>query len=74
MRCENYQSDKTQERKVRKPTNVGGWTEGKVEAVEDSNEARRKNENGCTEMLNREEVPAFIYDEKNWRNLKNNRQ
>ena len=72
-KCENYERDKTQQRKVRKRTNVGGLTEGKVEAVEGSTEARRKDENGCTEMRNIEEVPAFIQDEKDGRNLKDNK-
>ena len=72
-KCVKYESDKTQKRKVRKPTNVGGWTEGKFEAVEGTNEARRKDENGCTEMRNKE-VLAFIYGEKYWRNLQKNRQ
>ena len=58
-KCENYESDKTKYRKVRKRTNVGGWTEGKVEAVEGRTEARRKDENGCTEVRNIEEVLAF---------------
>ena len=56
-------------RKVTKPTNVGGWTEGEVKPVEG-----RKDEIGCSEVRNTEEVPAFIQDEKYWRKLKNNRQ
>ena len=59
---------------MRKRTNVGGCTEGKVEAVECSTEARRKDENGCTEVRNTEEVPAFNWDEKYRRNLKNKRE
>ena len=59
---------------MRKWTNVGGSTEGKVEAVLGSTEARRKDENGSTEVRNREQVPAFIFYEKYSRNLKNNRQ
>ena len=47
---------------------------GKVEAVEGSTETPRKDENGCTEMRNGEDVPAFIYYAKYRRNLKNNRQ
>ena len=57
---EKYESDKTQYRKVRKRTNVGGWTEGKIEAVEGRTEARRKNEKGFTEVHNLEQVSAFI--------------
>ena len=57
-----------------KRTNLGGWNEGKDEAVEGSTEARRKDENGCTEVRNSEEVPAFNKDEKYSRNLKNNKQ
>ena len=49
---------------MRKRTSVGGGTEGTVEAVEGRTEARRKDENACTEVRNIEEVPAFIYDEK----------
>ena len=30
-------------------------------------ETRRKDENGCTEVRNREEVPAFMKDKKYWR-------
>ena len=59
---------------MRKRPNVGGWTESNVEAVQGSTEARRKDEKGCTEVRHREEVPAFIEDEKYSRNLKNNRQ
>ena len=59
---------------MRERTNVGGWNEGKVEAVEGNTEARRKDENGFTEVRNREEVPAIIYHEKYWRNFKNNTQ
>ena len=46
--------------KGEKKTNVGGWTEGKVEAAQGRAEARRKDENGCTEVRNTEEVPAFL--------------
>ena len=49
---------------MRKRTNVGASTEGKVEAAEGSTEERRKDDNGCTEVPNREEVPALISDEK----------
>ena len=55
---------KTQQRKVRKRTNVGGWPEDKVETVGGTTEARRKHENGWTEVRNREEVPAFMQNEK----------
>ena len=43
---EKYKSDKSQWRKVRKRTNVGASTEGKVEAAEGSTEAQRKDNNG----------------------------
>ena len=46
--------------KVRKQTNVGGWSEGKVAAAGGSTEARRKKEKGSAEMRNREEVPSFM--------------
>ena len=60
-KCEKYESDKTQKRKVRKRTNVCGWTEAKVEALDDSTEACRKDENSCIEVRNtEEEVPPFI--------------
>ena len=36
----------------------------KVAAAGGSTEARRKDENGCTEVCNREEVPAIMLDEK----------
>ena len=49
---------------MRKRTNVGGRTEGKVAAAGGSKEARRKDENGCTEVRNTEDVPAFMKDEK----------
>ena len=62
-----YQSEKTKLRKVRKQTNVGGSTEGRVQASEGrvqasegSTEARRKDDNGCTELRHSEEVPALI--------------
>ena len=45
---------------MRKRTNVGASTEGKVEAAEASSETRRKDDNGCTEVRNREEVPALM--------------
>ena len=45
---------------MRKRANVGASTEGKVEAAEGSSEAHRKDDNGCTEVRNREEVPALI--------------
>ena len=35
-------------------------TEGKDAAAGGSTEARRKDQNGCTEVRNREEVPPFI--------------
>ena len=66
---------------MRKRTNVGAWTESKVEETEDKveaaeggTEARRKDENGLTEVHNREKGPAFIKDKKYGGNLKNNRQ
>ena len=46
-------------KKVRERTNVGASAESKVEAAEGSTETRRKDDNGCTEVRNREEVPAF---------------
>ena len=58
--CEKDKSDKSQWRKVRKRTNVGGSTEGKLAATGASTEARRKHEIGCTEVRNKEEVPAFM--------------
>ena len=61
---EKYESDKTQYRKVRKPTNIGASKGGQVEVAEGSTEACRKDDNGCTEVRNREEVPALMYDEK----------
>ena len=45
-------------------TNVGASTEGKVEAEEGTTEALTKNDNGCTEVREREEVPALMQDEK----------
>ena len=63
-KCERYESDKTQQRKVRKWTIVGDRTEVKVEAVEGTSEARRKDDNGCTEVRNRLEVSALMQDEK----------
>ena len=51
---------KTQYIKVRKRANVGGWPEDNVEAAGGSTEARRKDENGCTEVRNRKEVHAFM--------------
>ena len=61
---------------MRKRTDVGGRTEGKVAAVRGSTEASRKDDNGCTEVRSREEVPAFMQDEKvlTYNNLKSNRQ
>ena len=59
-KCDNYESDKTPQRKAKKPTNVGGSKEGKVEAVEGRPEARRKDDNGCTEVRNTEKDPALI--------------
>ena len=44
---------------MRKRTNLGGLAEGKVEAEEGSTEPRRKVDNRCTEVRNRE-VPAFM--------------
>ena len=49
---------------MRKRTNVGASKEGKDEAAEGSTEARRKDENGCTEVRNSEEVPALIREDK----------
>ena len=43
---------------MRKPTNLGGLAEDKVEAAGGSTEARRKDDNGCIEVRNREEVPV----------------
>ena len=63
-KSENYKSDKSQQRKVRKRTNVGGGTEGKFAAAAGSTEWRRKDENGGTEVRNTEEVPAFMQDQK----------
>ena len=63
-KCERHKSDESQQRKVRKRTNVGGLTEGKVAAAGGSTEAHRKKENGCCEVRNREEVQAFVQDEK----------
>ena len=45
---------------MRKRTNVGPSTEGKVEAAEGSTEAHGKDDNGCSEVRNREEVPALM--------------
>ena len=45
---------------MRKRANVGPSTEGKVEAAEGSTEKRRKDDNGCTEVRNREEVSALM--------------
>ena len=45
---------------VRKQANVGASTDGKVEAAQGSNEARRKHDNGCKEVRDREEVPALM--------------
>ena len=59
-KCEKNQSDKTHKAKVRKPTNEGASTECKVEAAEGSTEAGRKDDNGCTEVRNREEVTALL--------------
>ena len=63
-KCQKYVSDKTQQRKVRKRTNVGASKGGKVETAEGSTDARTKDDNGCTEVRNREEVPALMQDEK----------
>ena len=57
---EKYESDKAQQTKVRERMNVGASTEGKVDEAEDSTEARRKDDNGCTEVRNIEEVPALM--------------
>ena len=46
--------------KVTKWMNVGASTEGKVEAAEGSTEAGRKDDNGCTEVRNRDEVKALM--------------
>ena len=45
---------------MRKQTKVGALTEVEVEATEGSTKARRKDDNGCTEVRNREEVQAFM--------------
>ena len=45
-------------------TNLGASTEGKVEVAEGNTEARRKDDNGCTEVRNSEEVPALIKEDK----------
>ena len=45
---------------VTKRTNVSASTEGKVEAAKGITEARRKDENACTEVRNREEVPELM--------------
>ena len=45
---------------MRKQANVGASTEGKVKASEGSTEANRKDGNGCTEVRQREEVPALM--------------
>ena len=47
-------------KKVRERTNVGASAESKVEAAEGSTEERRKDNNGCIEVRNREEVPALL--------------
>ena len=58
---EKYKSDKkTQQRHVRERMNVGGLQEDKVEAAGGTTEARRKDDNGCTEVRNTEELPAFM--------------
>ena len=59
-KCEKYETDKTQERKVKKRMDVGASTEGKVEEADGSTEERRKDDNGCTEVRNPEEVPALM--------------
>ena len=63
-KCEKSESSKTQKLKVTKRTNVGASTEGEVEAAEGNTEARRKDDNCCTEVRNGEEVPALMEDEK----------
>ena len=57
---EKYESDKTQYRKVRKPTNIGASKGGKVEVAEGSTERCRKDDNGCTEVRIREKVPPLL--------------
>ena len=57
---EKYERDKSKYKKVRKRTNVGASTEGKVEAAEGSTKAHRKDDNGLTEVRNSEEVPALM--------------
>ena len=37
---------------------------GNVEAGEGSTEARRKDENGCNEVRNREEVPELLVNRR----------
>ena len=54
------QGDKTHKAMVRKRTKEGASTEGKVEAADGSTEAGRKDDNGCTEVRNREEVTALM--------------
>ena len=49
---------------MRKRTNVGASKGGKVETAEGITEARRKDDNGCTEVCNSEEVPALIKEDK----------
>ena len=57
---EKYKSGKSQYIKVRKRTNVGGSKEGNVSAAGGSTGSHRKDENGCTEVRNREQVSAFL--------------
>ena len=40
--------------------NERSCTEGEVEAAEGNTEARRKEDNGCSEVRNREEVPELM--------------
>ena len=63
-KCEKYESCKTQKKKARKRTNVGALAKSKVDVAEGSTEERRKDNNGCTEVRNREEVPALLQDEE----------
>ena len=45
---------------MRKQTKVGALTEVEVEATEGSTKAGRKDDTGCTEVRNREEVPVLM--------------
>ena len=45
-------------------------TKSTVEAAEGSKEARRKDNNGCTEVRNSEEVPAVMCEMRRMRSVK----